>query len=155
MGSKLKSLVDVIFIQAMSEDGFIDGMKAVPPSDWTQIRTFSCEANSVFESMQTALGNFFERMQEEITKWKRRCGRLQYKLQHYQNYPASGGSHTRKSATNKTNGEAENTGRPQKLILSGSVRKMQLNKGTDEENGAPNPSSPYEVTHTKDRRLSR
>jgi hypothetical protein len=48
---------------------------------WDSIGGVAKEANSDFEIIQESLRNFFDRMQEEVAKWKRRCGRLQTMLQ--------------------------------------------------------------------------
>ena len=53
----------------------------------SQIEDIAKEASSDFEMIQQALRTFFDRMQEEVTKWKRRCTKLSSKLQVFLNKP--------------------------------------------------------------------
>ena len=48
---------------------------------WESISNVAKEATSDFEIIQESLRQFFDRMQEEVSKWRRRCTKLQTKLQ--------------------------------------------------------------------------
>ena len=52
----------------------------VQADTWEAIENVAKEATSDFELIQEALRSFFDRMQEEVAKWKRRCSKLQTKL---------------------------------------------------------------------------
>ena len=48
----------------------------VQADTWEAIENVAKEATSDFELIQEALRSFFDRMQEEVAKWKRRCSKL-------------------------------------------------------------------------------
>ena len=82
LGTKLKSLVDTILSSggsSMAQD-YMGGL-TVAADSWEVIQNVAKEATSDFEITQESLRQFFDRMQEEVAKWKRRCGKLQTKLQ--------------------------------------------------------------------------
>jgi len=82
LGTKLRSLVDTIIQNSDTDEQYmVDGGLVVHFDTWDSISGVAKEANSDFEIIQESLRNFFDRMQEEVAKWKRRCGRLQTKLQ--------------------------------------------------------------------------
>ena len=53
----------------------------VQPDTWEMIQNVAKEATNDFEMIQEQLRQFFDRMQDEVSKWKRRCTKLQTKLQ--------------------------------------------------------------------------
>lgn len=84
LGSKLKSLVDTIIHQSGDDHHAYmhqgEGL-VVQLDTWENIQNVAKEATSDFEIIQESIRQFFDRMQEEVAKWKRRCGKLQTKLQ--------------------------------------------------------------------------
>ena len=53
-----------------------NGELIVQADSWDVIQNVAKEATSDFEIIQESLRQFFDRMQEEVAKWKRRCGKL-------------------------------------------------------------------------------
>ena len=83
LGTKLRSLVETIY-QHSEQNAQYMGSPAgfvVQADTWESIQAVAKEATSDFELIQESLRQFFDRMQEEVAKWKRRCGKLQTKLQ--------------------------------------------------------------------------
>ena len=81
LGTKLKNLVDTILQSGDSTAQDYMGGLTVQADSWEVIQNVAKEATSDFEIIQESLRQFFDRMQEEVAKWKRRCGKLQTKLQ--------------------------------------------------------------------------
>ena len=81
LGTKLKSLVETIIQNSQNDGEYFHPNPVQPPEQFmSQIEDIAKEANNDFEMIQQALRSFFDRMQEEVTKWKRRCSKLQSKL---------------------------------------------------------------------------
>ena len=79
LGTKLKSLVETIN-QSQPNDAEYFHPSQSNEQFMSQIEDIAKEASSDFEMIQQALRTFFDRMQEEVTKWKRRCTKLSSKL---------------------------------------------------------------------------
>ena len=81
LGTKLRSLVETILQHSGADARFMAGNGGamgltVQADTWEAIENVAKEATSDFELIQEALRSFFDRMQEEVAKWKRRCSKL-------------------------------------------------------------------------------
>lgn len=83
LGTKLRQLVETILQHSAGYNHYLDGGEGlmVQPDTWELIQNVAKEATSDFEIIQESLRQFFDRMQDEVSKWKRRCSKLQTKLQ--------------------------------------------------------------------------
>ena len=83
LGGKLKSLVETMYQHSTGYNHYLDGGEGfmVQPDTWEMISNVAKEATTDFEMIQEQLRQFFDRMQDEVSKWKRRCSKLQTKLQ--------------------------------------------------------------------------
>ena len=84
LGTKLHQLVETIIQHSSGYNQYMDGGEGglmVQPDTWELIQNVAKEATSDFEIIQESLRQFFDRMQDEVSKWKRRCSKLQTKLQ--------------------------------------------------------------------------
>ena len=78
LGTKLKSLVDTIIQHSADDHQYMHGGDGlmVHQDTWESISNVAKEATSDFEIIQESLRQFFDRMQEEVSKWRRRCTKL-------------------------------------------------------------------------------
>lgn len=92
----------------------------VQPDTWDSIGNVAKEATTDFEMIQESLRSFFDRMQEEVAKWKRRCSKLQTKLQtvvvsrateHKTGVPPKPMGVSKSLGRHATNGRQEKSGR--------------------------------------------
>lgn len=84
LGTKLHQLVETIIQHSSGYNQYMDGGEGglmVQPDTWELIQNVAKEATNDFELIQESLRQFFDRMQDEVSKWKRRCTKLQTKLQ--------------------------------------------------------------------------
>lgn len=115
LGTKLKALVNTISENFTENEQFMnqvhsqqklllqkqddDDFQSHPPVNplnvevIEHVRDVAQEANSDFQQIQDNLRTFFDRCQEEVSRWKKKCGKLQTKLHQYaQSNAAVGGS---------------------------------------------------------------
>ena len=81
-GNKLKNLVDQIQLSIENDpstftDSNMQSNMIAHLEQLDHVKDVARDANNDFELIQESLRQFFDRMQEEVTKWKTRCQKLQ------------------------------------------------------------------------------